>query len=300
MKFSIVTPAYNSGRYIRETIESVIKQKGNFSIEHLVIDNQSTDDTCSIVRQYQQSLSEGKTSCFCNDVQLHLISEPDSGMYDAIKKGFACSTGDIYAWLNSDDIYLPGALDIVQRTLHKYPQISWIKGITSYINENSTMVSSGRCFLYRQDFVRAGLYGPVLYFIQQDSVFWRKELWWKSGGVNDRLSLAGDYFLWKTFAQFEPLYSLKAFVSCFRRLADQKSSDIQAYFKEIDNICPIDKHLAGKARRYFVGLKSLPRAFQPMIYRYVFGPHTHRLVTLEDGLFPCLTEGDYFLLKDLT
>jgi glycosyltransferase involved in cell wall biosynthesis len=300
MKFSIVTPAYNSGRYIRETIESVIKQKGDFSIEYLVLDNQSTDDTCSIVRHYQQSLNEGKTALFCNDVQLHLISEKDSGMYDAIKKGFARSTGDIHAWINSDDIYLPGAFDIIQRTLQKYPQISWVKGVTTYINENSTMVSSGRCFLYRQDFIKAGLYGPALYFIQQDSVFWRKELWSKSGGVDARLSLAGDYFLWKAFAQFEPLYSIKAFVSCFRRVADQKSSDIKAYFKEIEDVCPPDKPLEQKVKRYFSRIEPLPKVFRSLIYRLVFGPHGHHLVTLEEGQFPRLNEGGYFSLKELT
>jgi glycosyltransferase involved in cell wall biosynthesis len=300
MKFSIVTPAYNSGRYIRETIESVAKQRGNFSIEYFVLDNHSTDDTCNIVQQYQRSLASGKIAVFCNDIQLHLVSEQDSGMYDAIKAGFSRATGDIYAWINSDDIYLPGAFDIVQRTLEKYPQISWIKGITSYINENSTMFSSGQCFLYRQDFIKAGLYGPALHFIQQDSVFWRKELWLKSGGVNDQLSLAGDYFLWKSFSQFEPLYSLKAFVSCFRQLAGQKSSDIQAYYKEIDNICPLDKHVARKFKRYFLSIESLPRFLRPLMYRLAFGHYKHHLVTLDKGLFPALVEGEYFLLKELT
>jgi len=300
MKFSIVTPAHNSGRYIRETIASVVRQKGNFSIEHFVIDKQSSDDTCSIVRQYQQSLSKGKTPIFCNDVRLHLISEPDSGMYDAIQKGFARASGDVYAWINSDDLYLPGAFDVIQRTLEQYPQISWIKGITSYINENSTMFLAGQCFLYRQDFIKAGFYGPVLYFIQQDSVFWRKELWVKSGGVNRQLLLTGDYFLWKSFSQFAPLYSLKACVSYFRRLAGQKSSDIQAYFKEIDTVCPLDQRLAKRFKRQFYSIESLPKLLRPMMYRMAFGRHTHHLVTLENGLFPCLVEGEYCLLKELT
>lgn len=300
MKFSIVTPTYNSERYIRETIDSVIKQKGDFSIEYLVLDNRSTDRTCNIVRQYQGSLATGEMGIFCNNVQLHLISERDSGMYDAIKNGFARATGDVYAWINSDDIYLSGAFDIVKRTLEKYPKISWLKGITSYINEHSTLFDAGRCYLYRQDLIRAGLYGPILYFIQQDSVFWRADLWQKSGGVDSKLTLAGDYFLWRSFAKLAPLYSLNAYVSCFRKLANQKSSDIQAYFDEIEKYSTLDEHLSRKFKRYFLQIESLPLSLRSIFYRLAFGQHKHHLVMLEKGVVPCLREGEYFVLKDMT
>lgn len=299
MKFSIVTPAYNSERYIRETIESILKQKGEFSIEYIVIDNQSTDRTCNIVKEYQELLAQGKIAIHCYGVQLHLYSEQDSGMYDAIKKGFARATGDVFAYINSDDIYLSGAFDIVQRTLKKYPEISWLKGITSYINENSTIYAVGRCNLYQQDLIRAGLYGPVLHFIQQDSVFWSAELWQKSGGVDDKLSLAGDYFLWESFAKLAPLYSLNAYVSCFRKLANQKSTDIQAYFQEIERFSTLDERLSRKGKRYAMYIESFPRFLRPFYYRLIFGVHKHHLVKLENGVVPCLIEGEYFVLKDM-
>lgn len=297
MKFSIVTPAYNSERYIRETIESVIKQKGEFSVEYIVLDNHSTDRTCSIVREYQELLAAGKLAIDCRDVQLHLVSGQDSGMYDAIKKGFARATGDVYAWINSDDIYLSGSFDIVQRTLEKYPEISWLKGITSYINENSTIHAVGRCNLYQQDLIRAGMYGPVLHFIQQDSVFWSAGLWQKSGGVDEKLSLAGDYFLWKSFAELAPLYSLNAYVSCFRKAPNQKSADIHAYFREIEKFAPLDQHLVSKIRRYFKRIETLPVSLRPFCYRLAFGRHTHHLVKLENGVVPRLMEGEYFALR---
>jgi glycosyltransferase involved in cell wall biosynthesis len=300
MKFSIVTPTYNSERYIQETIDSVIKQKGDFTIEYFVLDNHSTDGTCNIVRQYQSSLAIGEMTIFCNNVELHLISERDSGMYDAIKNGFARATGDVYAWINSDDIYLPGAFDIVQRTLSKYSEISWLKGITSYVNENSTIFAMGQCHLYRQDLIQAGLYGPVLHFIQQDSVFWRMELWQKSGGVDNKLSLTGDYFLWRSFAKLAPLYSLNAYVSCFRKLRYQKSSDIQTYFDEIKSVSALDEHLSGKVKRYFVLIDSLPPSLRSISYRIVFGQHKHHLVILEKGIVPYLIEGEYYALKDMT
>lgn len=299
MKFTIVTPAYNSERYIRETIESVIKQKGEFSIEYIVLDNQSTDRTCNIVKEYQELLAAGKIAINCHSIQLHLYSEQDSGMYDGIKNGFARATGEVYAWINSDDIYLPGAFDIVQRTLKEFPEISWLKGITSYINENSTIYAVGNCNLYRQDFISAGLYGPVLHFIQQDSVFWRAVLWQKSGGVDAKLTLAGDYFLWKSFSELAPLYSLKAYVSCFRKAPNQKSADIKAYFREIEKYSPIDKHLSSKVRRYFARIETLPRFLRPLCYRLAFGRHKHHLVMLKNGMVPYLMEGEYFVLKDM-
>ena len=299
MKFTIVTPSYNSERYIRETIESVIKQRGEFSIEYIVHDNQSTDRTCNIVREYQELLAAGKIAIHCHGVQLHLYSEQDSGMYDAIKNGFARATGDVYAWINSDDIYLPGAFDAVQQTLKKFPEISWLKGITSYINENSTIYAVGNCNLYRQDLIRSGMYGPVLHFIQQDSVFWRADLWQKSGGIDAKFTLAGDYFLWNSFAELAPLYSLKASVSCFRKVPNQKSADIKAYFREIEKYSPLDKYLASKLRRYFARIECLPGILRPLCYRLAFGRHKHHLVILKNSVAPCLMVGEYFALKDM-
>jgi len=297
-KFSIVTPAYNSEKYIRETIESVIKQKGDFCIEYFVLDNNSTDHTCHIVREYQKLLTAGKFKIFCSDVKLHLISQHDKGMYDAIKMGFERAHGELFAWINSDDIYLPGAFDIIQRTFERYPKIMWLKGITSYMNKNSTICSTGHCNLYRQDWIKAGLYGTVLYFIQQDSVFWRADLWHNSGGVDNELGYAGDFFLWKSFAEISPLYSLNAYVSCFRKTPNQKSTNIQEYFKEIFTKMTLDKKLSIKIKLYFNHLDSLPRILRPLFYRLLFGRHQHYLLTLSNFTDPCLSEGDYYDLKD--
>jgi glycosyltransferase involved in cell wall biosynthesis len=299
VRFSIVTPAFNSERYIGETIESVISQAGDFSVELIIRDGGSTDGTREVVQRYKKLLLENTYPIQCAGVSLYWHSEKDGGMYDAIKKGFARATGDVYAWINSDDIYLSGAFDIVQQTLKKFPEILWLKGITSYFNENSTIYTVGHCNLYRQDFIREGLYGPVLHFIQQDSVFWRSELWQKSGGVNENLSLAGDYFLWKSFAELAPLYSLNAYVSCFRKTSAQKSADIQAYWREIESISKLDNRLSRKIRRYFTRIESLPRFLRAFCYRLAFGQHKHHLVKLENGVVPRLLEGEYFVLKDM-
>lgn len=298
-RFSIVTPSFNSERYIGETIKSVISQAGNFSIEYIIMDSGSADGTHQVVQRYQKLLLENAYPVQCEKVIIHWYSERDGGMYDAIKKGFSRAAGDVYAWINSDDIYLPGAFEIVRRTLMTFPEISWLKGITSYINESSTMYAAGDCNLYRQDWIRSGMYGPVLRFIQQDSVFWRKELWGKSGGMNDALSLAGDYSLWRSFSEFAALHSLNAYVSCFRKVPGQKSSDIQAYFREIDACLPMDQHLAARIRRFLPRIESLPGFLRPFFYRTVFGAHQYHLVLLKNGTMPRLVRGEYFELKKM-
>lgn len=298
MKFSIVTPAYNSEKYIRETIESVIKQKGSFSIEYMVVDNCSTDRTCSIVEEYQELLLSGKIAISCLGVQLNLISEHDTGMYDAIKKGFVHLNGDVFAWINSDDIYLPGAFEVIQQTLVAHAEIKWIKGITSYINESSTIYAVGQCNLYRQEWIREGVYGTALPFIQQDSVFWRADLWKISSGVNNKLSLAGDYFLWRSFAEYSQLYSIKAYVSCFRKVVGQKSMDINAYRREIEEETVLDRQLLKSIERKLRRLDYLLPFLRPLGYNLIFGQHQYNLVTLDDGRVPHLRLGNYYTLRE--
>ncbi|HEY4500327.1 MAG TPA: glycosyltransferase, partial [Candidatus Paceibacterota bacterium] len=98
MKFSIVTPVYNGQAHIRETIESVLSQEGDFEIEYFIMDGGSTDATVEIVLEYAS-----------RDKRVSVFSEKDSGMYDAVNKGFFKATGDVYAYINSDDVYEPGA-----------------------------------------------------------------------------------------------------------------------------------------------------------------------------------------------
>ena len=137
-----------------------------------------------------------------------------------------------------------------------------------------------------------------MYFIQQDSVFWRADLWHNSGGVDNELGYAGDFFLWKSFAEISPLYSLNAYVSCFRKTPNQKSTNIQEYFKEIFTKMTLDKKLSIKIKLYFNHLDSLPRILRPLFYRLLFGRHQHYLLTLSNFTDPCLSEGDYYDLKD--
>lgn len=188
MKFSIVTPSYNKEKYIAETIESVVFQKGAFDIEYIIIDNCSDDDSFRIAKDYEEGISSGSITINCDSVSIKRISERDSGMYDAINKGFALASGDVHAWINADDIYLPGSFQAVSAVFHKYPDVEWLKGITSYINDESDLTQSGVCNFYNRDWLAKGIYGLDAYFVQQDSVFWRSDLWKRVGGI-DRVDL---------------------------------------------------------------------------------------------------------------
>ena len=112
-RISIITPSYNQGQFIEETIRSVLLQ-GYPNLEYIVIDGGSTDDSVAIIKKYEVSLS-------------YWVSEQDRGQSHAINKGFHRATGDILAWLNSDDVYLPGVLEhIALSYLRSTPERFWL------------------------------------------------------------------------------------------------------------------------------------------------------------------------------
>jgi hypothetical protein len=177
--------------------------------------------------------------------------------------------GNIFAWINADDYYLPGAFDKVANVFARFPEVKWLKGITSYTDESGKDVTPGKCYLYSQDLIRQGLYGREAYFIQQDSVFWRSELWKAVGGLDERFKLAGDYDLWRKFAYWEHLYSLKCPISCFRRVKGQLSEDLQAYREEQLRVGEGKDDFSTKLiRKYFSAFEPrLPDWLNFMVYR---------------------------------
>jgi glycosyltransferase involved in cell wall biosynthesis len=116
LKLSIVTPSFNQGRFLEETILSVLNQ-GYEPLEYIVIDGGSTDESVSIIRRYEHRLT-------------YWESEKDRGQVHAINKGLERATGDIVAFLNSDDVYLPGAFSAVMSYFTANPESKWICGDT--------------------------------------------------------------------------------------------------------------------------------------------------------------------------
>lgn len=280
MKFSIVTPVYNGLRFLSETIESVLSQAGDFEIEYIVQDGGSTDGTIALLQEWQQKLDEGCMPLHCKKVTMQWTSAKDAGMYDAVNKGFARATGDVYAYLNSDDTYVPSALQKIANVFAARPDILWLKGVTSFIDEHSKVTEYGNCYLYNQPWIAKGIYGRNAYFIHQDSVFWKKELWGKTCthagtiGIDPKLTLAGDYALWIEFAKHVPLWSLNAEVSYFRSSPGQLSQDMTKYRTEQ---CAVSQEhgLLNFVVKLFFWLRSNLRAafFTPLFslaYRLLF------------------------------
>ncbi|MDE1874952.1 MAG: glycosyltransferase [Patescibacteria group bacterium] len=289
MRFSIVTPTWNSEKYIRETLESVSSQTGDFDIEHIIVDGGSTDGTLDIVREYESTARSGRIPIRCRSISVSVISEKDEGMYDAVNKGFAQATGDVFAWLNSDDTYEPGAFDAVARAFAAFPETRWLKGRTTIVADDGSIIP-GSCRLYRQDWIREGIYGREAYFIEQDSVFWRADLWKAAGGIPHSFKRAGDYYLWIKFGDKAPLVSLDAAVSRFRKRPGQLSKDVEEYRREQIITRPERSAAARKARRFFALQSRIVYrwpVFEPVflwLYRSIFGLRGARYLALDDGL----------------
>jgi glycosyltransferase involved in cell wall biosynthesis len=105
MIISVVTPSYNQGKYIEETIRSVLSQEGDFFIDYIIMDGGSGDESKDIIEQYDQILKSGSWDIRCRGIEYRWVSQKDKGQVDAIIKGFDSARGDILCWLNSDDIY---------------------------------------------------------------------------------------------------------------------------------------------------------------------------------------------------
>jgi glycosyltransferase involved in cell wall biosynthesis len=157
-------------------------------------------------------------------------SEPDGGQYDAINKGFAHTTGDVMAWLNSDDRYLPGALAVVGDIFASLPEVEWLTTAFPLIwDADDRIVSCGYRAGYSRRAFQRGEYIPNgrSYFsgyVQQESTFWRRSLWEKAGGSLDTsYRAAADFDLWMRFSQHAELFAVEAPLGGFRAHGDQRT-----------------------------------------------------------------------------
>ena len=108
--FAIITPSFNQGEFLAETIESVISQEGDLGIDYLIADGASTDNSSEIIRRYDRLLQQGKWPVGCRGIRLRWVNERDRGQSDALQKGFRMSEGSILAWLNFDGTCLQAQL----------------------------------------------------------------------------------------------------------------------------------------------------------------------------------------------
>ena len=179
-RISIVTPSYNQVQFIEQTIRSVLLQ-GYPNLEYIIIDGGSTDGSVEIIKKYESWLA-------------YWVSEKDRGQSHAINKGFARSTGEIMAWINSDDYYMPGAFTKVVE-IFSHQETMWLAGKCYQINVDGIIKPGyGRPLEEMENWFHGNLYA-------QPAVFWRRALWEKTKGVDESLQYSFDYDLWMKFSQ---------------------------------------------------------------------------------------------------
>lgn len=185
-RVSIVTPSYNQARFLEETIRSVLEQDYP-DIEYILIDGGSTDGSLEIIKRYAHRLS-------------YWTSEPDDGQTDAINKGFARASGEILAWLNSDDTYLPRAVTEAVSFLQDHPEAGMVYGDANLIDEVGRVLGQ---FPARQTDYHRLLRGYV--HIPQQAAFIRGKLWEQIGPLDPSFYFAMDYDLWVRLAKITQL-----------------------------------------------------------------------------------------------
>lgn len=202
---TVVTPSYNQGAFIRETIESVLSQDYP-NVEYIVVDGGSNDGTLDILRSYGD--------------RFHWISEKDKGQSDAINKGFRMARGEIVAWLNSDDTYEPGAVAAAVSFLREHPDISLAYGRGYLIDREGKKLTE---FLPAQTFdlwMLAYYWDPIL----QPTTFFRKAPLERFGFLDEGLNWCMDWDLWLKFGLYEKAGFLDAFLANSREYGETKTS----------------------------------------------------------------------------
>lgn len=183
---SIITPSFNQGNFLAETIQSVLQQEYPH-IEYIIVDGGSTDNSVEIIQRYASRLG-------------WWVSEKDQGQTDAINKGFARARGKYLAWINSDDTYLPNAVSEAVAFLQAHPEIGMVYGDANLINEAGQVI--GRFPARQTDYQRLRT-GYV--HIPQQASFFRQSLWQQAGPLDPTFYFAMDYYLWVRLARLAPL-----------------------------------------------------------------------------------------------
>ena len=242
LKISVVTVCYNMSAFIEQTLLSVLSQ--NYpNLEYIVIDGGSTDGTQEIIERYRDRLA-------------YYVSEPDKGMYDALNKGFSHATGDVLAWINADDVYLPGSFRTVDKVFSTFEQVEWINGRGAYLTDDGALsqVMPKNAIRTRRDIREGWCREDVLGFLMQEGMFWRRSLMQRTGALDTRYRYAGDFDLWVRFAQQADIYYVNVPLAAFRkRTTNLATVALGGYLEEVQAI------IAGQKRYPNLLWRLVPR-----------------------------------------
>ncbi len=253
---TIVTPSYNQAPYLEETLLSVLRQ-GYPHLEYFVIDGGSSDGSVEIIRRYERQLTGW-------------VSEKDEGQAHAINKGFQRASGEIIAWLNSDDTYQPGTLQKVEETFRQNPHIGMLYGNVLSIDEHSRPFNL-------QTFAPYNLPDLLSFrIISQPAVFMRREVLQQAGYLNQNYHLLLDHQLWLRVANLAPILYLPQTLASARYHSQAKNLARTADF--------------GKEAFQIVQWLQTEPAYQPLYNHHrnkiLAGAHRLNAYYLLEGSFP--------------
>jgi glycosyltransferase involved in cell wall biosynthesis len=227
-RISLVVPSLNQAGTLDACLSSILGQ-GYPDLECRVMDGGSSDGSVELIRARQRELAGWE-------------SGPDGGQFRAVARGLSLSTGEVMGWLNSDDMLWPGSLAVVGEVFAAFPEVEWItSGLPLRYDERgrarvSTVV---RGFSLESFADRRHLEGHpgYLWWVQQESTFWRRSLWERAGGrLEGTLRFAGDFELWSRYIRLAPLHTVMAPLGGFRRHRGQKTSSMAGYYREAEPI----------------------------------------------------------------
>lgn len=206
-KISVITPSFNQGKFLEETIRSVLLQ-GYPNIEYIIMDGGSSDESLGIIRKYERWIS-------------YWVSEKDNGQVDAVNRGVEISSGDIVSWLNSDDILLPECLFKVAQKFLENSQARIVFGERFNIDE------SGEFLDYQRLSGRAVKLSHVIFMgrwpFYQEAVFIKRSLWIQSAGLSEEYNVAFDLEFFLKCLKIEDAKTMPgAILGCWRHHGSQK------------------------------------------------------------------------------
>ena len=202
-KVTIVTPSYNQGEFLENTILSVLNQ--NYSnIEYIIIDGGSTDGSVDIIKKYQDRLA------YC-------VSEPDRGQSHAINKGFGHATGEIFNWLNSDDLLMPSAVKIAVHYLTCKSNIGMVYGDRITVDERGNFLELTQVPSYSAKALHYHLRIP------QETTFFRNKYWLEAGGVDEELEYCMDYDFFFKLSKLTQFYHIPFVLGAYRKHPSSKT-----------------------------------------------------------------------------
>lgn len=205
-RITLVTPSFNQARYIGQTVLSVLRQEYP-NLEYMLLDGGSTDGTLDVLAPYISRFA-------------HFHSGPDGGQADAIASGFERSTGEIMGWLNSDDMLAPGALEFIAGYFAEHPEIDAIYSHRCIVDENSRVTGYWILPQHRNYLMRRWD------MIPQETCFWRRSLFAKTGNLNRSYHFALDYDLFLRFMKFGRMARVNRFLGAFRRHHESKTRQL--------------------------------------------------------------------------